>query len=108
MSSIADVIHAFAQGKPHPTRANTASGLVGGRLVLTYHGNAIAWWMPDGSLKMTLAGWSTVTTRARLNLLCRELGYGKCFAQKNGVQYFGTTVIADGEVVRVLNLTPPE
>jgi hypothetical protein len=39
------------------------------------HNNLIAQRHPDGSIWVTLAGWGTVTTRDRVNTLCRVLGY---------------------------------
>lgn len=36
----------------------------------------------------TLAGWPTVTTRSRLNAICRGLGMKCRFGQRKGQQYF--------------------
>ena len=55
---------------------------------LTFHGNTIAWWNPDGSLSITLAGYGTVTTRLRLNTICRILFDTEPFHQKNHVQHY--------------------
>ena len=50
------------------------------------HNNLIAQRDPDGSIWVTLAGWGTVTTRDRVNTLCRVLGSGVQFYQRDHVQ----------------------
>jgi len=64
------------------------------------HGNLIARlsWVKRGVLlraryhlieiECTLAGWPTVTTRSRLNAICRGLGMACRFGQRKGRQYF--------------------
>jgi hypothetical protein len=63
---------------------------------LLLHGNRIAWWNPDGSVSMTLAGWGTPTTRDRLNTLCWLLFQEKPFHQVKHVQHYnGKPISAD-------------
>jgi len=47
------------------------------------HDNLIARRGADGSVWVTLAGWGTVTTRDRVNALCRVLGSGVRFYQRD-------------------------
>ena len=63
------------------------------------HNNMIAWWNPDGSLSLTMAGWGSATTRERLNAICEVLGYGRPFHQKDHVQYHGNREISTSNVV---------
>ena len=53
-----------------------------------YNEYAYAW--PDENLRITLAGWPTVTTRERLNGLLTELGKRDRVWQHNHEQYYGT------------------
>ena len=55
---------------------------------LLLHGNRIAWWNPDGSVSMTLAGWGTPTTRDRLNTLCWLMFATRPFHQKKHQQHY--------------------
>lgn len=58
-----------------------------GAMGVYLHGNLIAFVSPT-ELRVTLAGWPTVTTRSRVNALLRELaapGYG--VGQRNGRQW---------------------
>lgn len=43
----------------------------------------------------TLAGWGTVTTRSRLNAICREFTGAARFSQKQGVQQFDDDEITE-------------
>lgn len=52
------------------------------------HGNLIAYRDGEGNIWASMAGWGTVTTRDRLNTLCRVLGSRAGFYQKNHAQYF--------------------
>jgi len=53
-----------------------------------YNEHAYAW--PDENLRITLAGWPTVTTRERLNGLLTELGKREGVWQHKHKQYYGT------------------
>ena len=91
-----DIITAFLKRRSC-TRARTQTN----GDVVTLHGNRIAWWEPDGSVSMTLAGWGTRTTRDRLNGLC-FLMHEKCpFHQKKGVQYYDDHEIDTHQIITV-------
>jgi len=45
------------------------------------------------SVRCTLAGWPTVTTRSRLNAICRGLGMACRFSQRKHRQIFDDRVI---------------
>ena len=66
---------------------------------LLLHGNRIAWWNPDGSLSMTLAGWGTPTTRDRLNTLCWLLFQTRPFHQARHVQRYDGKPIGVDDVI---------
>jgi hypothetical protein len=77
MKKITETIaNAFAQGR-NKSLGNTATR--DGAFYL--HGNKIAEKREDG-IYMSLAGWSTVTTRERLNGLASVLGLDARFTQK--------------------------
>ena len=51
------------------------------------------------SVRCTLAGWGTVTTRSRLNSICRGLGMACRFGQRKGQQIFDDQVIDSNDWV---------
>ena len=57
---------------------------------LYLHGNLIAEYTNATGLRITLAGWPTVTTRERLNTLLTEIGRPEGVWQRNYDQYYGT------------------
>ena len=57
---------------------------------LYLHNNLIAEYTNASSLRITLAGWPTTTTRERLNGLLTELGKREGIWQRNHEQYYGT------------------
>lgn len=65
------------------------------------HGNKIASWCPElGSFYTTLAGYNTVTTRARLNTLIYAMtnhhnGALMTYYQKKGEVYWGNQLVTD-------------
>ena len=74
---------------------------VGNASTVYLHGNLIAvvYWNEHrkgpmnraysvDSIDCTLAGWGTVTTRSRLNAICRGFGMASRFGQRKGQQYF--------------------
>ena len=86
-------VSAFLSGESCTVGNTTTDGTV-----LLLHGNRIAERMPDGSIMATLAGWPTVTTRERLNGLCRKLDL--CgFSQSKHVQYYGSKPIGANETI---------
>jgi len=89
-----EIARAFARGE----KASAARTMTDGTTVWL-HGNRIAWRDEDGSVRLTLAGWGTVTTRDRLNTLCFVLRGDRPFHQKDHVQYFGTSPIESDDVV---------
>jgi hypothetical protein len=78
-----DVCNAFIAGN---ARAAGNSHTDGEGLYL--HGNCIARKIQN-RIVATLAGWPTVTTRERLNGLCRLLGVNYSFSQCRFEQFFG-------------------
>jgi hypothetical protein len=54
------------------------------------------------AITATLAGWGTVTTRSRLNAICREFTGASRFHQAKGVQYFDDVPINECEILPVL------
>jgi hypothetical protein len=75
------IARAFCAG----VAASAARTRTDGRAVYL-HDNLIAMRETDGSVWVTLAGWGTVTTRERVNTLCRVLGSGVRFYQRDHVQ----------------------
>ena len=47
----------------------------------------------------TLAGWGTVTTRSRLNAICRGFGMPSRFGQRKGRQVFDDDLIGENDWV---------
>ena len=86
------IAQAFARGQA----AKAARTETDGRTVWL-HGNRIAQREDDGSVWVTLAGWGTVTTRERLNGICRELGVSHGFVQRDHSQ----RVIVNGALLDV-------
>src|SRR5579859_2216211 len=65
------IARAFLDGKSASLKNDTSTGAT-----LLYHGNLIAERRADGSVWATLAGWNTVSTRARFNALAGLLDVG--------------------------------
>lgn len=66
-----------------------------------YHGLGILL-RPSYTLELvrcTLAGWGTVTTRSRLNAICRGLGMACRFGQRKGQQIFDDQTITEDQWV---------
>jgi len=89
-----ETVEAFLAGKTRTVGNTSTDGTI-----LRLHGNRIAEKMPDGSIVATLAGWGSVTTRERLNGLCRLLGMGCMFGQCKFVQYYGSRPVGVNEEV---------
>ena len=65
------------------------------------HNNRIAW-REGNHIYATLAGWGTVTTRERLNGLCRALGVPRGFYQAKHAQYYGEDEIGTREIIELI------
>jgi hypothetical protein len=72
---------AFVERKARKIKNDRSDGTI-----LAYHGNTIAEWLPNGDLEWTMAGWSSATTRLRLNQLFQELGLPFVIYQKQHTQ----------------------
>lgn len=70
------------------THTNTVLSLKDQVVTVTLHGHRIARITPK-AITFTLAGWDTMLTRGRLNLLLRELVNASVFRDK-GQTYFET------------------
>lgn len=88
------IVTSFINGKPDTLDNTSTDGTT-----LFLHGNPIAQKNPSGAIVATLAGWPTVTTRERLNGLCRLLGKNCMFHQSKHVQYFQDKPISPTEWV---------
>lgn len=84
------IAQAFYRGE----RAHAARTWTDGEAVYL-HNNRIAKREADGSVWLSMAGWGTVTTRERLNAICRIFGSGVGFYQRNHVQHIS---FPDGSV----------
>lgn len=62
------------------------------------HGHLIAKFQRDNSVIMSLCGWNTVTTRSRLNAICREFGLDG-FSQRNHAPFYGDEEIESRDAV---------
>lgn len=71
-------------------RATAARSTTDGKAIYL-HGNAIAWWDDDDAdtLFICFCGYSTTTTKERINGLCELLGLGRPFYVKDFQLYFG-------------------
>ncbi len=78
---------AFVSGYCMTERNNTRVEIGMNGTELRLHGNLIAWHEPNGSVRASLCGWGTITTRDRLNALCRALHQSSWFYQCDGEQY---------------------
>ncbi len=59
----------------------------------TFHGSLARSHYSLDSVRCTLSGWGTVTTRSRLNAICQGLGGKSRFSQCKGFQLFDDRVI---------------
>lgn len=68
------------------------------------HGNQIAWHERDGSTALSMCGWGTLTTRARLNAILEAMQSAWRVFQKRGVQY--ATNLRTGDVQELSTSAP--
>ena len=73
------IARAFLDGKAKRLKNDNTDGYR-----LMYHGNTIAIHAGQGRIQATLAGWDTVTTRARVNQLARMMGSGLRIERSKG------------------------
>jgi len=89
---------AFRAGKNFSMSNTTVTvGKETGVISMYLHGNKIAMRDPAkqglSMVSVSLAGWGTPTTRARLNALLEMLGCPVGFYQKKGDQYLGDEMV---------------
>ena len=89
------IVQAFMARTPRNEKRTTTDGTS-----LFLHGNKIAWWEDDRSLRVTMAGWGTVTTRERLNGVMEFFNNTRPFHQKAGEQYMDDREIDPHDVQR--------
>lgn len=65
------------------------------------HGNQIAWHERDGSTALSMCGWGTLTTRARLNAILEAMQSAWRIVQRKGVQYVTNLRTGDAREVPV-------
>lgn len=82
------VVESFLAGEGRSISTTATNGKI-----LTYHGNVIARKTDSGEIQASLAGWGSVSTRAKLNALCTLAGCGKGFTQRKGVQFYGESPV---------------
>lgn len=68
------------------------------------HGHQIAWHERDGSTALSMCGWGTLTTRARLNAILEAMQSAWRIVQRSGLQY--ATNLRTGDMREVPVSTP--
>ena len=76
-----DMLKAIKDGRNWKCK-NTEVFVSDGTVCVYLHGHLIAKFQRDNSVIMSLCGWNTVTTRSRLNAICRAYSLGG-FCQRN-------------------------
>ena len=72
------------------------------RAVLKLHGTVIGENSASRGMHLTMAGWGTMTTAARLNAVMLALGLGSRWFRRNWTWYYGDRVLENlREVVEV-------
>ena len=82
-----DMIAAIKDGRNWKCK-NTEVFVSDGSVCVYLHGNLIAKFQRDNSVILSLCSWNTVTTRSRLNAICRAFGFDG-FVQRNYAAYYG-------------------
>ena len=95
------VCSAFVRRKPARAARTHTNGTA-----LYLFGKRIAWWEDDSSLRVTMCGWGTPTTRDRLNGVMDLLFDTRPFHQKKGEQYYNNDRI-DPDAVLTFHLITP-
>lgn len=92
---------AFIERRPF-RRDNTEVVISPSCSVLKLYGNVIGENSESRGMHLTMAGWGTMTTAARLNAVTMALGLGIRWFRKNLEWYYGDRVLeSENEVVEV-------
>lgn len=84
------IARAFARGEKAKGNNTVCDGSA-----VYLHGHRIAWRTETGEVRASLCGWDTLTTRARLNAICQEIGARGVFYHRNGVLIYGMPNISE-------------
>jgi hypothetical protein len=96
-----EAAQAFIARRPF-RRGNTEVVASRCRALLLLHGTVIGENSESRGLHLTMAGWGTMTTAARLNAVMQALGRDARWRRKDGVWHYGDRVPDDlGEEVEV-------
>lgn len=97
---------AFVQGKRFSKSNTNVRRNIDGSIEMSLWDNIIARHTVKDGTQVTMAGWGTATTRARLNAITDELGVRGGFWQHQGEQFYGThNSVVSGEACSVCNRT---
>lgn len=92
---------AFIERRPF-RRDNTEVVISPSCSVLKLYGNVIGENSESRGIRLTMAGWGTMTTAARLNAVTMALGLGIRWFRKNWEWHYGDRVLeSENEVVEV-------
>ena len=95
---------AFVQGKRFSKSNTNVRRNIDGSVEMRLWDNLIARHTVEDGTKVTMAGWGTATTRARLNAITDELGMRGGFWQHKGEQFYGThNSVVSGDACSVCN-----
>lgn len=96
-----EAAQAFIARRPF-RRGNTEVVASRCRALLLLHGTVIGENSESRGLHLTMAGWGTMTTAARLNAVMQALGRDARWRRKDGVWHYGDRVLDNlGEEVEV-------
>lgn len=96
-----EAAQAFIARRPF-RRSNTAVVVSPSNALLLLHGTVIGENSASRGMRLTLAGWGTMTTAARLNAVMMALGLGIRWFRKNWEWHYGDRVReSTNEVVEV-------
>jgi hypothetical protein len=96
-----EAAQAFIARRPF-RRSNTAVVVSPSNALLLLHGTVIGENSEARGLHLTMAGWGTMTTAARLNAVMRALGRDARWHREDGVWHYGDRVLDDlDEIVEV-------
>ena len=97
---------AFVMGKRLSKSNTSVRANRDGSIEMRLHDNLIARHTVEDGTQLTMAGWGTKTTRARLNAIVDELGMRGGFWQHKGDQFYGThNSVVSGDACSVCNRT---